>query len=193
VTEKRKKREPKSHSEADRAAALILLKKNNGNLLATARQLKSVTAAMLRRWRDESQQGEPPDPESPEERDMATTFESIAWQLLGDMPHKIGDASLNQITSTLKYVLDAMRSVKAEQLNTSTLRLDLSGMTDEDLEQLERITTLVLRHCQSSSVPEHPGEEPPSDPRSDRPAAPGVEPAVPAEPLPAEGDDAGEP
>ena len=55
VDKSRKKPKTRNHSDKFREKALLTLAANSGNLNETARQLKKVSVATLRRWRDEIQ------------------------------------------------------------------------------------------------------------------------------------------
>lgn len=192
----RKKRKPRQYSADDQAQALAALAANGGNICHTAIQI-NVSETTLRRWRDRSQQLEHPPTQTQQtqqtqqNRDLSAALEAIAWMLLDAMPERITEAPLNQLISSL-VAIDKMQLFQEKLLNSETNPINLSKMTNEQLEQLERLTTFLLSNSASSAFPEYSGTSHASDTDSTPAIAARVEPAIPASPLHAEeGDGSG--
>jgi predicted phage terminase large subunit-like protein len=153
VAGRRKKRQAGRYTADVRAKALAALVANGGNIHQTSIQLQ-ISAPTLRRWRD---QKTPAVAASavPSKRDRYADIEAIAWMLLDAVPEKIIGAPLNQLISGL-VALDKIQLLHQEELDGAIDPINLSKMTDEQLEQLERLTALLLGGSTSAAVPEQP-------------------------------------
>jgi transposase-like protein len=167
----------RGHSAKCRAKALAALA-NGEKVGETARKFK-VSQSTLRRWRDGSQQTKPSSAKEQQKREMADELETIAWKLVKAIPEKITKAPLNQLISTLKITRETIQSIRSEPLNRESFPLDLSKMTNEELDQLERLTAHLLGQTQDSATPEFSGAKPESNEEGDPVVPPGVEPAIP--------------
>lgn len=184
-----KKPERKSYSSEERANALAALAANGGNLKGMAKKL-NISIYYLRKWQAEDKRAKSTDEPStsieevtPHDRNMSSELETIAWQLLEAIPERIDKAPLHQLISTLKIIRETLQSIKDDGLNLDTHSLLLSKMTDEQLEQLEQVTTILLRNCASSAIPELAGAFAPNDTESLPTLAATLESALPSAPF----------
>jgi hypothetical protein len=112
--------------------------------------------------------------------------------LLDAVPEKILGAPLNQLISSI-VALDKIQLLHHEQASGETDPINLSKMTNEQLDQLERLTAFILDNSTGFEVPECSDTSHTSNPGGTPVIAPGVEPALPGAPLhPKEGNEGGE-
>jgi hypothetical protein len=176
VARGRKKRKPGRYSPDEQAKALAVLAANGGNVQRTAIQLH-ISTSTLRRWRDRKSQTEHSVAIVQQNRDRNAELEAIAWMLLDAVPEKITVAPLNQLISGI-VALEKIQSFHAEQLN-GVDPINLSKMTNEQLDQLERLTAFLLSNSAGSAIPELTGASNASGTDGTPAIAPGVEPALP--------------
>jgi hypothetical protein len=98
--------------------------------------------------------------------------------LLDAVPEKITVAPLNQVISGI-VALDKIQSFHAGQLSGEFDPINLSKMTNEQLDQLERLTAFLLSNSAGSAIPELTGASNASGTDGTPAIAPGVEPALP--------------
>jgi transposase-like protein len=178
VVERNKKSKSNVWSPKLRAKALAALAANGGNVSGTAKQL-GITRYKLCKLLEEFQKAKQSDSSSQQHRDLAAELETIAWKLLAAIPEKIDKAPLHQLTSTFKFTRETLQSIKDEELDKNSRPIDLSKMTNEQLEQLERLTTLLLRNMSGSAIPELSSTESENEASGSSTLAIGLEPTVP--------------
>lgn len=123
------------YTEAEKAEALAVLEANAGNITGTARVV-GIPAATLRLWRGHSA---PAPAETCEEKkqDLATALEEIARKLIGAIPEKIGEASLQQVSTSLGIAIDKMQLLRGQPTSrTATMTEDWQAKTDAELDAI---------------------------------------------------------
>lgn len=119
------------YSDNDRATALAALDANGGNVKATARQT-GIPIGTIRHWRATEAGGA--ELRTQKKVDLASELEAIALRLVAALPDKIGDASLQQVATSLGIAVDKMQLLRGQPtVRTATSREDYSQKSDDEL------------------------------------------------------------
>ena len=148
-----RKRKQRRYSDQERAEALAALAANNGNLSHTARQL-GIPRATLEAWAKQKRHAEAAENVAPEKEALADRLEILAGKLLdGVTEEKIAVSGPKELLTSLGIAVDKMQLLRGQptSINDTTHRADLSRLSDEELDTLER---LAARAAESGS---HPG------------------------------------
>lgn len=151
--------ERRRYNDEDRLAALAALRANAGNLKKTAREV-GVPRKTLAEWAaavsatgGEASATPPPPLKTTAQRvaerlpdaesDLAARFERIARKALGVARKKVGELNAKDAVIAAATAVDKMRLLRGESTSNHTHRLDLSRLTDEQLENLDRLAALA--------------------------------------------------
>lgn len=133
------------YSDEERAACLAALAANGGNLQKTAREC-GVPDATLRHWRDGDRHPEALKMGELKKGDLADIYERIAYDSLDLAGAKLKDLNAKDLVMTAAIATDKMRLLRGESTANVNVRPDLSNLSDEDLESLDRLAAIARGH-----------------------------------------------
>lgn len=152
---------------------MAALAANANNVSQTARQL-GIPAKTLENWAKGTAHPEAAKNGEQKKAALADQLEEVAERITGAMPAKIKQAGLQQCAVSLGIAIEKMRLLREQptSLPGTGVRLDVTLLSAEQLDQLERIVLALVDGDRPGAMPAEPG-------------------AVP-EPLPAQGPDHGD-
>jgi transposase-like protein len=118
--------EYRDYSDEDKATALAALKANGDNVERTARDC-GIPPSTLRRWRAEPDRAAPAKLREEKRGTLSEALGALAWQLIGAIPKKIADASLQHTTVSLGIVIDKMQLLEGKPTSIT----DDASLSDE--------------------------------------------------------------
>lgn len=114
----------KVYSHADRAAAILAVRANDGNVKKTSLQL-DIPLATLTQWVQGTRHPEATAIADLIAPDLADKLEAVAHAIVDGMPGKVDKASLKDAAAALAIVIDKMRLIRGETTSAP-------GLSDED-------------------------------------------------------------
>jgi transposase-like protein len=128
------------YSDEERAQALAALAANGGNISLTAKQL-DIPIKTLSNWANGIRHPESAQMGNEKKKLMADVLEEIAWKLIDAIPGKVKKAPLGQTVTSMAIAVDKMRLLRnlPTELPGAAQALDLSKLTDEELEEYDRL------------------------------------------------------
>jgi transposase-like protein len=131
------------YSDEDRLAALAALKANAGNIEKTAREV-GVKPTTLRQWRDGTRHPEAAQMSEEKAPEFAARLDRFAADVLRlTTDDDIKAAPLSQRFTALGIAIDKARLLRGESTANLNIRPDLSKLTDDDLDTLDRLAALA--------------------------------------------------
>jgi transposase-like protein len=133
------------YTDDERAACLAALSANGGNVERTAADC-GVPETTLRQWSKGTRHVEASQMSGKKKKDLGTKLNELAHKLAGAMPGKIKDANLRDLAVSMGVAIDKSRLLSGQPTNINENRLmpDLSRLSDDDLDNLKRITRRAL-------------------------------------------------
>lgn len=127
----------RQYSDAEKAAALLALQANGGNLKQTAKQT-AIPYSTLKAWAGGAGVSHGvADIREEKKNVLADYLEDVAWKLAEAMPKKVRGAQLQQIATSMGITIDKMQLLRGK----ATAILDDASLTDE--KRADRITQLL--------------------------------------------------
>ena len=112
-------------TEDDKAAALAALAANAGNVSKTARDL-GIPRTTLSRWSNGERITDGVTAKAHVKKSaLADELESLARILVGAMPEKVADATLQQSATALGITVDKMQVLRGESTDNGTLKIQI--------------------------------------------------------------------
>lgn len=128
----------RTYSDEEKAAALLALDANGGNVAKTAREAR-VPRKTLEEWEKGRIHPAVANIRQHEREPLADRLEAMAHDLVDVMPDKLAEASLQQIALTLGIAVDKMRLLREQ----ATAIQKNERLTDE--ERADRVAELLDR------------------------------------------------
>ena len=145
------------YTDSERATALATLAANGGNLARTAAET-GVPAATLAQWRN-AQATAAQTPKKADPATLAALVEVVKLELDAKLernahffaeamglPEKIAEATLAQLATALGVTIEKMRLLREQATSINANRPDLSGLSDADLDTIDRLATAMHSH-----------------------------------------------
>jgi predicted transcriptional regulator len=126
----------RQYSDAEKAAALLALQANGGNITKTAREV-GIPASTIKEWASGRVTAGVTDIRDEKKNVLADYLEDIAWKLAEAMPKKVRSAHLQQVATSMGITIDKMQLLRGK----ATAIVDDAVLTDE--KRVERITQLL--------------------------------------------------
>lgn len=148
------------YTDADRVNALAALKANGGNINLTSRQT-GIPHTTIRYWANGARHPEAADQAEEAYEPLADRLELVAQQLVDAIPAKIGKANLVQIVTSIGIAVDKARLLRGEATSISGRAeqpIDLTKLTDEELDEYERLIRKAESGTGGPCGPGEPGE-----------------------------------
>lgn len=162
----------RQYSEDEKAAAIVILKSNEGNCSKTSRET-GIPPGTLNRWKHEDGYHPVTLLKQTEQRaEIDQRLERVVHELLDVVPDKYEDANLQQAMTSIAIAVDKMRLLR-EQATSITDKRQLESTDDQLFLRLRNIAqrlkpdpTLSLESSGPSGIgytPAAPGTPPATD------------------------------
>jgi len=129
----RGKRKQRAYSDAERAAAMVALRANGGNLDKTSRET-TIPESTLRWWRDSKPTADAQAAQEKYAGDLAAYYDALAWKLLNRVEWDMNEIPAGMLMTAAAIATDKSRLLRGQPTVIAEQRADdYSGISTEEL------------------------------------------------------------